>query len=618
MTSAPTAEAVGLIALTRALLDLFPGRERLRLAGILVASGVAALAETVGVAAILPFMALVTDPSTIDRSAALTTMRQTLGANAPREMLLAAGAATLAVIGLGNAAAALNVALQERFMAHTKSRLSASLFAGYLHQPYTFHVRRDAPSILKVLVGDMAVIVNGVIAPLLMIASRGPVALGILLLLFVQDPTLSLIAAALLGTAYAGVFWAVSRTERFQGAEFNRFNLERQRVGQEALGGIKELQVLGREQFTIERYARAAFGAARAEARNRTNAQMPRYGLETIAFGGILVFLLVQVARGGDAQAMVPTLALFAFAGYRLLPALQYVYAAALSLRFSMPTLLAGIHDDFVRVARPVSGHSAVPLAEPMPFRTAIQLHGVTFAYEGRPTPVLRNVDLTIRAHESLGLVGRTGSGKTTLADLILGLYEPSGGRITIDGAPLTAANVRRWRRCVGYVPQHVFLANASVAENIAFGLAPAEIDEAAVRRAARLAQAEEFIATLPGGFAAIVGERGVKLSGGQRQRIGIARALYADPALLVFDEATSALDGLTEDAVMEAIRSLRGERTIILIAHRLRTVEACDQIAMLEHGRVVAQGSYASLLDSSDAFARLVGGGLSEASAGR
>jgi ABC-type multidrug transport system fused ATPase/permease subunit len=600
----------------RALADLFPGRERLRLAGMMAASAVAAMFETIGVATILPFMSLVTNPASLDNYPTLVGWMGSIGVMTQREMLLVLGGLTLCVIAFGNIAAAINVALLERFIAHTKSRLAASLFAGYLRQPYAFHVRRDGPSILKVLVGDMSIVVYEVIGPLLMITSRTPLAIGILILLFVQDPMLSLSVGVLLGSAYVGVFWAVTRAERQLGVVFNRLNLERQRVGQEAIGGIKELQGLGREQFTIERYTRAAIGAARAEARNRTNAQMPRYGLETIAFGGILLILLVQVARGNDAQAMVPTLALFAFAGYRLLPALQYIYAAALSLRFSMPTLLSGIHEDFVQVVRntPRMDAETVPPSS-MPFASAIRVENVTFAYESRPTPVLRDVSLTIPANESLGLVGRTGSGKTTLADLILGFYEPSSGQITVDGVPLTGPAVRQWRRRVGYVPQHVFLANATVTENIAFGLDPSAVDESAIRKAAHLAQAEEFIVGLPHGFNTVIGERGVKLSGGQRQRIGIARALYSEPALLVFDEATSALDGLTEDAVMDAIRSLRGERTIILIAHRLRTVEACDQIAMLEHGRVVAQGTYASLLSSSEEFARFLGGSLSEAS---
>jgi ATP-binding cassette, subfamily B, bacterial PglK len=313
--------------MARALLDLFPGRERAVLAAVTAASAIAAVFETIGVAAILPFMALVTDPSTLDRYPALVAWLQSMGFASVRDMVLVLGVATLAVITIANMAAALNVVVQEQFMAHTRHRLASSLFAGYLRQPYAFHVRRDGPSILKVLVGDMAIVVNGVISPFLMIMSRGMVAVGILALLFVQDPALSLTVALLLGSAYVGVFWMASRSERRLGTEYNRLNMERQRVGQEALGGVKELQVLGREGFAIERYARAARGASKAEARNRITAQLPRYALETLAFGGILLILLVHVAKGGNAQAQVPVLALFAFAGYRLLPALQYVYA---------------------------------------------------------------------------------------------------------------------------------------------------------------------------------------------------------------------------------------------------------------------------------------------------
>jgi len=592
-------------AFVRALLDLFPGFEGWVLVGVVVASAIAAVFETVGVAAVLPFMALVTDPSSLTRYPVVVDSLRIVGFDTPRDMLLGLGSATLVVVACGNAAAAANVVVQERFMAHTRTRLTSTLFAGYLRQPYAFHVRRDCPSILKVLVNDMAVVVNGVIAPFLMITSRGMVAFGILALLFVQDPTMSLTVGLLLGAAYAGVFWAASRSERRLGAEFNRLNLERQRVGQEALGGIKELQLLGRERFTLERYIRAAKGAADAEARNRTIAQLPRYGLEALAFGSILSALLMHVARGQSAQSLIPVLALFAFAGYRLLPALQYIYAAALSIRFAMPTLLSGIHDDFVHVAMAPNDQWIDDMeAPPMQFTSGIHLENITFQYENS-APVIKGLTLTIRPNESVGLVGRTGAGKSTLADLILGFYEPSEGRITVDGIPLESRTVRQWRRRVGYVPQQVFLANASISENIAFGLAPSEIDSEAVRKAAKLAQADEFISNLPGGYGAIIGERGVKLSGGQRQRLGIARALYADPELLVFDEATSALDGLTEDAVMEAIRALRGERTVILIAHRLRTVEACDQVVLLEQGRIIAQGPYAALIHSSPEFAR-------------
>jgi ABC-type bacteriocin/lantibiotic exporter with double-glycine peptidase domain len=244
----------------------------------------------------------------------------------------------------------------------------------------------------------------------------------------------------------------------------------------------------------------------------------------------------------------------------------------------------------------------------PLVFQHTLELENIGFTYPTAHTASLRNVSLLIQKNQSIGLVGKTGAGKTTLADVILGLYQPQAGSIRVDGLLLTEQNERAWRKRVGYVPQTVFLTNASIAENIALGIPKALIDLAAVLRAAQMAQAEEFIEQLPDSYNTVVGERGVKLSGGQRQRLGIARALYHQPDVLIFDEATSALDGMTEDAVMSAVQRLSQQCTLILIAHRLRTIQACDRIVMLEGGAIVADGTYNELLASSLAFKRLAG----------
>jgi len=246
-------------------------------------------------------------------------------------------------------------------------------------------------------------------------------------------------------------------------------------------------------------------------------------------------------------------------------------------------------------------------------FKTEIQLTDLSFKYPTAERLALNKLTLTIPQNQSIGLVGRTGSGKTTLADVILGLYPPASGTIAIDGVELTEQNERAWRKRVGYVPQAVFLTNASIEKNIALGIPEHKIDRDAVQRAAQMAQAAEFIAQLPDGYQTVVGERGVKLSGGQRQRLGIARALYHNPDVLVFDEATSALDGMTEDAVMQAVQDLSQERTMILIAHRLRTVQACDRIVMLDSGCIVADGTYQDLMETSDLFKRLAGNALTD-----
>jgi len=592
------------------LIDLFPGRELWLLTGVFAMGMLAALFETLGVASILPFMTLVLDPTAMDRYPLLSSIGRSVGATSSREALLLMGVATAVVVALGNAAAAANILVHERFGARTFARLSAALFAGYLRQPYSFHVQRDAPSLIKVIHTDVRVVMSAIINPFLLAVSKAFMAIGLLSLLFLQDPFVAVTAAILLGMTYSIVFRLVRVRQRRLGMEMNAHNLDRQRIVQEGLGGVKELRMLGRERHVIDRFEAATVGAARAEASNRLNSALPRYVLEAVSFGGILLVTLVLLATADKgAQSVVPILALYAFAGYRLLPALQQIFSSAVSIRFYQP-VLRGLHEDFAAVTAAPTALPGSSLAH-MPdvrFTDAIRLEKVSFTYLGGAGPSLQDVNLIIRPRESIGLVGRTGAGKTTLADMILGFFEPSAGSLTVDGVPLTGSAIRAWRRRVGYVPQYVFLANATVAENIAFGLPPREIDGEVVRRAARLAEAEKFICALPQGFETLVGERGVKLSGGQRQRIGIARALYYEPEVLVFDEATSALDGLTEDAVMEAIRLLSGHRTIILIAHRLRTVEACDRIVMLENGRVLADGSYDDLLETSQDFRRLVG----------
>ena len=590
------------------LARIFTGRERTLLGGVFVFAVVAAVFETIGVASILPFMAYVLDPTALDRYPVLPAILNAFGATTERGQLLLIGSATAALVGLGNAAAALNAIAQERFAARTSARLQSNLFRAYLRQPFAFHVHRDAASLMKVVLSDVRIIVREVLTPVLLGVSRLMIVLGILVLLVLQNPVVAVLVAIVCGASYAAVFAIVRERQHRQGEAFDRSNLERHRVSQEGLGGIKELQVLGRTDHAAHRFADAAHRAVGAEASNRLTSVLPRYILETVAFGGILLVTLALVANASrSAQAVVPVLALYAFAGYRLMPALQQVFLCAVALRFHIP-IVRGMHRDFELVAE---GERPEPPRESKGargFADVIRLHRVSFSYAGTRAPALRDVTLEIRRHESVGFVGRTGSGKTTLVDVLLGVYTPSSGVLTVDGVPLTPDRILDWQRHVGYVPQSIFLADASIAENIAFGLPPARINMDAVQRAAELAQADDFISELPGGFDTPVGERGVKLSGGQRQRIGIARALYHDPEVLVFDEATSALDGFTEDAVMDAIKRFRGARTVIIVAHRLATVEACDRIVLMERGRIVGEGTYTSLQESSPYFRRLLG----------
>jgi ABC-type multidrug transport system fused ATPase/permease subunit len=439
----------------------------------------------------------------------------------------------------------------------------------------------------------------------------------ILGLLFWTDPKLAVLSALILGTAYILIYSILRPKLARLGKERVVQNRMKYQVVSEAFGGIKEIKVGGLESTFFRRYQRPARDYARSQAIANLAGAMPRYLLEAIAFGGMLSIALYLMSTKGNLAAALPTLALYALAGYRLMPVLQQIYGSAVSVKYSAGAV-DNLYDDFNSHQAPFAAPSgktsdSQDKKEPITLTDKIELDQVTYRYPSGSRNSLDQVSLTIPANHTVGFVGPTGSGKTTTVDLILGLLMPTSGQLRVDGRPITAENIRRWQRLIGYVPQQIYLADDSVAGNIAFGIPPAEVDMEAVRLAARIANLDEFVSKeLPDGYATVIGERGVRLSGGQRQRIGIARALYHRPSVLVMDEATSALDNLTEVGVMQAIEGLNRQMTIILIAHRLTTVKKCDTIFLLEAGRLVGQGTYDELVDSNERFRALASSGQS------
>jgi ABC-type multidrug transport system fused ATPase/permease subunit len=403
-----------------------------------------------------------------------------------------------------------------------------------------------------------------------------------------------------LGLAYASIFAVMNGWLKLLGQARIDANKERFTAVSEAFGAAKEVKVGGLENAYIQRFAKPAEIYAKGQATAQVIAQLPRFALEAIAFGGMLLVILYLMAKSGSFASALPIIALYAFAGYRLMPALQQIYGSFTQLRFAGPAIDA-LHHDLMSLQ---SADAQQDEFSPLPLTQAITLNQVSYRYPNAPQPALKNIDLTIPAFRSVGFVGATGSGKTTTVDVILGLLEPQEGSLNIDDQPITATNRRQWQRTLGYVPQHIYLADDSVAANIAFIVNSNEIDQEAVERAAKIANLHEFVVNdLPQGYATAVGERGVRLSGGQRQRIGIARALYHNPRVLILDEATSALDNLTEKAVMKELNNLDHDITIILIAHRLSTVRQCDQIYLLEHGAIKAKGTFDELTESNKNF---------------
>lgn len=582
----------------RALIDLvriLRGRERFRLALIALGLALAALLEVVGVASVVPFLTLVGDPSAGGRIPYLAQIRDTLGLTNDRTFLLATGAAALVAILTTSVVNAALTFAQLLFTNLTGYGLARRLLACYVDRERLFFAHANSAELAKNVLSETDRLVTGVLTPITVIASRSFSALAVIVFLVFYAPRLALILGGGFGGLYVLLYLVMRARLARIGARAVTDNERRYRVVQETFGALTELKLYGRAGTFSAAFDAPARAYAQATAASLLTGQLPRFVIESLAFGGVIVVVLFALAQGLDTAGLLPLLGLFAFAGYRMLPAFQNIFNAVAQLRFYLPAVRVVVDE--------LAGERPAPprTAERLPFGSALRLRGVGFDY-APDRPTLHPLDLTIAAHTVVGIVGRTGSGKSTLIGLILGILTPTTGTITVDGKALDAQTLPAWQNRIGYVPQDVFLIDGTVAENIALGFPPASIDRAAMERAARLAGIHDVVMGLERGYESGVGERGVRLSGGQRQRLGIARALYHDPDVIVFDEATSALDGETEAAVMAAIAALSGRRTIILIAHRLTSLARADIVHVLEAGRLVASGRPADVLPASPA----------------
>jgi ATP-binding cassette, subfamily B, bacterial PglK len=592
-----------MLSTIRKVLALFDRRDKsilLCLSGLTV---LMALIQTVGVASIMPFMNLVGNPDLIDESRWLSWLYERFGFDAYRTFLIFVGMMVLAVMAFSNGFTALTNWLLIRFAWRQENRIAVRLLGKYLHEPYVFYLNRNTADLAKNILAEVREVIRGVVKPGMHLFAQAIVAFCIFTLLVVVDPLLATASALVLGGAYVILYAAVRRRQARLGRMRLAASAERFKAAAEALGGIKETKVLDRQDLFLKRFAKPARRFSRVNASNALITELPRYALETLAFGGIIVIILYLLYTQNDFGRVMAVISVFALAGYRLMPALQQIFHGLAKIRF-FGAALDDLHQELVErrasvPSRPASGEGPGAL----PFEDRITLDGVSFRYPGQEGWVLRDLTLKIARNTTVGFVGSTGSGKTTVADIILGLLEPEAGRVLVDGTPLTTDNIMHWRRRLGYVPQHIFLCDDSLTNNIAFGIPDKEVDRGAVEKAARIAKLHEFIETLPEGYDTVVGERGIRMSGGQRQRIGIARALYHDPDVLIMDEATSALDGMTESAVMQAIHTLAHKKTIILVAHRLSTLQDSDNLFLFASGRIAAAGSYTDLLQTSPTF---------------
>jgi ATP-binding cassette, subfamily B, bacterial PglK len=570
------------LSIGRKIWGLLTPAQRRAAAALLGLMVVGMVLETLGVGLVVPAVALLTQADPARTYPQLQPVLQALG-NPDQQTLVVGGMLALVAVYLVKALFLAVLAWRQmRFAYGVQADISQRLFAIYLRQPYTFHLQRNSAELIRNVVGEVDLFtVNGIL-PGMVLLTESLLLLGLCTLLLVIEPLGALIVTSVLGSA-AWVFNRVTRghVARWGEARQRHDGLRIQHL-QQGLGGVKDVKLLGRESEFLELYHLHNAQSTRMGKMQQTLQQLPRLGLELLAVSGLAVVVISMLAQGRVLEAVLPTLGLFAAAAFRLMPSVNRIFGAAQALRYGLPVI------DTLRTELELAAPKVTAARGPVtPFRTALELSRVTYAYPGAATPALIDISLAVRRGESVGFIGASGAGKSTLVDILLGLLAPDTGEVRMDGKDIRE-DLRNWQDQIGYVPQSIFLTDDSLRRNVAFGLSNEQIDEAAVRRAIRAAQLEELVAGLPDGMETLVGERGVRLSGGQRQRVGIARALYHDPAVLVLDEATSSLDTATEHDVMLAVRALQGAKTILIVAHRLSTVEQCDRLYRLHEGRLV------------------------------
>ena len=591
-----------MIDVFRKVFLLLDDRERRRFWLLTFVMVVVALVEVVGVSSVLVLLNVLADPTTVDGNRTLSMLRDFLGLEDRFSFTVALSAIVMLVVVGGMLVKAAGTYAMLRFSTMRGFAISTRLLGAYLRQPYGWFLDRNSSEIGKNVLSEVDATVARVITPILRITANVFLVLAIIAFLMVVDPLVTLLAATVLGGSYATIYMRLRNRLRRAGEDMMQSLAGRYRVAQEATGGIKDVKLLGLEDSYTDAYRKVAYRSARQMVNVAIMSELPRFLLEAITFGALLSLVLVLLLRSdGDIASIVPMLGVFAFSVMRLLPSLQQIYHGLASIRGGTAVLDAIVAD---YQAAPINAPARMSDVDALPLNQALDLSDVVFRYAQADRPSLNGVNLTIPARTTIGLVGGTGAGKTTLVDVVLGLLSPASGEMRADGTPITPENLRSWQKSLGYVPQQIFLTDDTVAANIAFGVPKEAIDQAALEHAARAAALHDFVTNeLPQGYNTMVGERGIRLSGGQRQRIGIARALYRAPSLLIMDEATSALDNITERVVMEAVQNIRANTTIILIAHRLTTVKDCDRIFLMEKGRIAASGTYEELVSGNATF---------------
>jgi ATP-binding cassette, subfamily B, bacterial PglK len=565
--------------------------------------------EVVGVTSVLPFMKSLSETNLAEHNTYIKWFYNIFHFSNDNQLKTFLGVFVVVALFVSNAFAALTMWGLYHFTYRRNHTISQRLLDNYISRPYEYFLNSNSSDLSKNILSEVQQVVDGVFVPGMQMLAKLVVSIFLLSALFIVNPTVAFIVVLAVGFAYLIIYQLFrSRLVRIGNLRV-RANRDRFRAIADLIGGIKDIKLLGRENSFLNLFTKSSVDYASCQVSNQVISMMPRHLIEFMIFGGVMAVVLYILTISGNISDVLPTVIFFAFACYRMMPAIQQVYVSVTKVSYNWPALdllynnyLEGV-TMYSKSGYNSSAGDNLPVNAKLAFEKSIALNNLSFSYSESSRYHLNNVNMEIENNRTVALVGKTGCGKTTLVDLIMGILIPHKGHIAIDNVVIGEHNVRLWQRMLGYVPQKIYLSDNSFVKNIAFGVEDGCINRGKVVESAKMANIHEFISALPNGYNTMVGERGIRLSGGQIQRIAIARALYNDPAVLIMDEATSSLDGITEDVVMKAINDLSHRKTIIIIAHRLSTVRNADKIYLMENGSLVSEGTYRDLIKSSQAF---------------
>lgn len=576
-----------MISIVRKLSGILTPTEKKNASILLLLLLVSAVIELFGIAAVLPYVNLVLNPELLQENRWLILLTSTLGIEEENTALKIVGLICLALFTFGTLIKALSNYLILRFSHGRNHSIGVRLLKSYFELDFEDFSKKHSSEYLKVIITEITQVTSGILMPLLNLVAHGLVLLLITIFLMLIDPVAAILVLLTVPSSYLMTYWIIRKNLVSLGKSRDEANALRYSSLSEAVNGIRDLKLGSKQSIFIDRFSEASRNYVRSVYVSQSLVILPKYILELVIFGGMLLGILVLLRDPDALTIYMPLMAVYAFSGYRLLPSAQMVYSVFSNLKFSLPSLENVSSTSDLGFEQNDSSEETDTNIN-LKFEKSIALNNVTFGYKGSEDKVLKNLNLTIKKGEVIGIVGPTGSGKSTLIDLILGLLHPSDGDFLLDDATLSGNNIVNWQRQISYVPQAIYLLDDTFTNNIAFGVSEAQVDFERVLEVSKIAEIRNFIETYStAGFDTIIGERGVRLSGGQRQRLGIARAIYAKSQLLVLDEATSALDSITEAKIIDGLMESFSDKTIIMIAHRVSTLSRCDRILEVKDGCV-------------------------------